>query len=254
MALALRLAAIKRFNTGAPIIALDDIVTSYDADHRRAITAMLVKEFTDFQLIITTHDERFFSYLKDQIGDKDWHYRRITRLDPDFGPRFVDHMITDDMIEARWQDGDSAANEIRQAEEEWLLSTCRDFIIDIPIRSVEGAFSYGRAELADGLATFIKNRGLNPPIVKGVNNRFLASLQRGVVENFGSHFQDAPYGHSSIGDEKARWEEFKSFRIRFVCPACGRTRFKRPTGMYNPVCKNNSCEEKFYFAAPELPK
>jgi DNA repair exonuclease SbcCD ATPase subunit len=37
LALALRLAAIRQFNVGAPIIALDDIVTSYDADHRRSI-------------------------------------------------------------------------------------------------------------------------------------------------------------------------------------------------------------------------
>ncbi|GAA0002266.1 hypothetical protein BRDID11002_22670 [Bradyrhizobium diazoefficiens] len=43
----------------------------------------------------------------------------------------------------------------------------------------------------------------------GVNNRFLDSLVKGEIENFGSHFQDGPYGDSSIGDEKARWEVFK---------------------------------------------
>jgi hypothetical protein len=35
LALSLRLAAVRKFNTGAPIAILDDIVTSYDADHRR---------------------------------------------------------------------------------------------------------------------------------------------------------------------------------------------------------------------------
>src|SRR3546814_2792612 len=35
VALALRLAAIRTFNTRLPLIALDDVVTSYDADHRR---------------------------------------------------------------------------------------------------------------------------------------------------------------------------------------------------------------------------
>jgi hypothetical protein len=59
VALALRMAAIKQFNSGAPIFALDDIVTSYDADHRRMIAAMMVTMFDDCQIIVTTHDERF---------------------------------------------------------------------------------------------------------------------------------------------------------------------------------------------------
>lgn len=248
LALALRLAAIKRFNTAAPIIALDDIVTSYDADHRRAISALLAKDFGDFQLIVTTHDERFFSYLKDQLGDKHWHYTRIIRLDPDFGPRFVDHRITDAMIEACWHDGKSAANEMRQAEEEWLLGMCRDFGVNIRIRSVERAYSYERSELADALASFLHSQGLTPPLVSGVNNRFLMSLQQGAVENFGSHFQDHPYGVGSIGDEKVRWNEFRFFRDHFVCPKCGKTRFKRPLGMNKAVCAKSGCEAQFEFA------
>ena len=38
VALALRMAAIERFNSSGPIMVLDDIVTSYDADHRRALS------------------------------------------------------------------------------------------------------------------------------------------------------------------------------------------------------------------------
>jgi ABC-type hemin transport system ATPase subunit len=43
VALALRLAAIKQFNRSAPIIALDDVVTSYDADHRRTIAGLVAE-------------------------------------------------------------------------------------------------------------------------------------------------------------------------------------------------------------------
>jgi recombinational DNA repair ATPase RecF len=250
LALALRLAAIKRFNAAAPIIALDDIVTSYDADHRRTIAALLAKEFTDFQLIITTLDERFFIYLKDQLGDKHWHYKRIIRLDPDFGPRFLDHRVTEDMIKARWNAGKSAANEMRQAEEEWLLGLCRDFGVNLRIRPVERAYSYERSELAAALAGILRDQGHTPPLVPGVNNRFLTSLQQGAIENFGSHFQDGPYGDGSIGDEKARWAEFKVFRDFFACPKCGRTRFKRPIGMTKAVCAKDGCETQFGFAEP----
>lgn len=250
VALALRMAAIKQFNTDAPIIALDDIVTSYDADHRRTIAALIATMFSDCQILITTHDERFFNYLKDQLEAKTWHFTRIIGLDPSYGPRFADHKVSDEMIEARWAAGQSAANEMRQAEEEWLLGTCRDFGVSVRIRPLERAYSYERSELASALSGFLKGAKLEPAPVPGVNNRFLTSLAAGTIENFGSHFQEVPYGDGSIGDEKARWDEFKAFRDQFACNKCGRTRFQRPLTLKKPVCAHAGCEAQFEFAVP----
>lgn len=249
VALALRMAAIKQFNGAAPIIALDDIVTSYDADHRRTIAGLIATMFGDCQILITTHDERFFNYLKDQIEAKDWQFTRIIGLDPAFGPRFADHKVSDEMIEARWNGGQSAANEMRQAEEEWLLGVCRDFGVSVRIRPLEKAYSYERSELASALASFLKGAKLEPLLVPGVNNRFLTSLQKGEIENFGSHFQDGPYGDGSIGDERTRWDEFKAFREQFTCRKCKRMRFKRPHDFKKPVCAHDGCETQFEFAA-----
>ena len=247
VALALRLAAIVRFNAAAPIVALDDVVTSYDADHRRTIAALIATVLPGFQVLITTHDERFFAYLKDQLEAKSWHFTRIIGLDPSYGPRFADHKVSDEMIQARWQDGASAANEMRQAEEEWLLATCRDFGVSVRIRPLEKAYSYERSELASALGSFLKDCKLHPAPVPGVNNRFFSSLVLGAVENFGSHFQDVPYGSGSLGDEKARWEEFKAFRGQFTCKACGRTKFQRPFPLQKPVCVHTGCEAQFGF-------
>lgn len=245
LALALRLAAIKAFNNNAPILALDDVVTSYDADHRRSIAALLATDFTGFQLIVTTHDERFYLYLRDQLSLADWRFTRIIRLDRDYGPRFADEKVTDAMIQARWDAGESAANEMRQAEEEWLLAICRDFGVSLRIRPLERAYSYERSELAAALATFLNGAKITIPLVSGVNNRFLNSLQQGVIENFGSHFQEGPYGDGSKGDEQTRWAEFRAFRALFACPKCGRTRFKRPHDFKKPVCAHGSCEAQF---------
>ena len=247
LALALRMCAVKAFNTGAPIIALDDIVTSYDADHRRTIAALIASQFAAFQLIVTTHDEQFYRFLKDQQTGADWHFVRITKLDRDYGPRFADERVTDAMISDRWDAGESAANEMRKAEEEWLLGVCRDFGVTLRIRPLERAFSYDRGELASALASFLSNTKVTPPSVPGVNNRFLSSIQQGVVENFGSHFQDTPYADGSIGDEKARWAEFVAFRDQFACPSCSRKRFKRPNDLKKPVCAHESCETQFAF-------
>lgn len=249
LALALRLAAIERCNAAVPLLVLDDIVTSYDADHRRAIASLLAKAFTNTQIILTTHDDRFFACLRDQLGDGRWRFTRIVRVDPDFGPRFSDQNVADADIERRWAEGGSAAGEMRQAEEEWLLQIARDFRVDIPIRSLERAYSYERAELAEAVGRFLKSADYEPPVVPGVNNRFLTSLRTGVVENFGAHFQDGQYGVGSIGDEKVRWGEFKHFRDLFRCPGCGKDRFQRPHPLKKPVC--SKCETPFTFSAPD---
>ncbi len=247
VALALRMAAIKQFNAAAPIMALDDIVTSYDADHRRTIAGLIATMFGDCQILIATHDERFFNYLKEQLEAKTWHFTRIIGLDSAYGPRFADHKVSDEMIEARWMNGQLAANEMRQAEEEWLLGICRDFSVSVRIRPLEKAYSYERRELADALAGFLRDAKLEPALVPGVNNRFLTSLAKGAIENFGSHFQDGPYGNGSIGDEKARWKEFKAFRDQFTCKKCNRTRFQRPFTLKKPICSHGGCEMQFEF-------
>ena len=137
------------------------------------------------------------------------------------------------------------ANEIRQSEEEWLLDICRDFRAKVVIRPVKRPYNYDRSELASALAAFLNGAGIKPPDVPGIANSFLASLQKGDVENFGSHFSDNPNAAGSKGDEGARWVEFKYFRDLFACPNCGSTRIVRPNPLSKPVCKK--CETSFAF-------
>ena len=169
-------------------------------------------------------------------------------MDP-AGPRFADHKVSDDMIDARWTDGQWAANEMRQAEEEWLLGVCRDFGVNIRIRALEKPYSYERSELAAALAGFLSGAKLTPAPIPGVKNRFIDTLIKGEVENFCSHFQDGPYGDGSMGDEKTRWAEFRAFRDQFACKSCGRTKFLRPFPLKKPVCAHDKCEAQFAFAA-----
>ena len=248
LALALRLAAIRMFNSKAPFLVLDDVVTSYDADHRKTIASALAKHFHDFQIILVTHDEQFFNLLKDQLPQGRWVFKRITEIREGFGPMFHDHQTSDEVIQAKLNAGENAGAEIRQAEEEWLLRTCREFGAKATIRPIERAFQYDRAELADSLASFLKGAKIKIPQTTTASNGFLASLQSGVVENLSSHFSENPYKSSSVGDDKARWHEFKYFRDLFKCPSCGKRRFKRPVGMSKPVCYY--CETQFAFSLP----
>lgn len=246
LGLALRLAAIRLLNRAAPIIVLDDVVTSYDADHRNTIAAVLANHFGDFQIIVVTHDEQFFLLLKDHLPEGRWLFRRITEVNPGYGPLFDNHRTPDEDIQAKLDSGESAAALMRQSEEEWLVQICRDFRTSVDMRPLDRAYQFERVELADSLAQYMNEAGLTPPSVSGVSNRFLGSLRSGVVENLGSHFSDNPYRSSSVGDDRARWKEFTFFRDQFGCPKCGGRRFMRPRGVAKPLCKK--CETSFAFA------
>ena len=249
LALALRLAAMRLLNKAVPILVLDDVVSSYDADHRKRIAGVLAKYFTAFQVIIVTHDEQFYNLIRDQLPESRWLFKRITDIRPGFGPVFDDHKTSDEVIQEKLDAGKPAANEIRQAEEEWFIDICRQFKTKVEMRSSDQAYRYDRGELAISLASFLKEVKLTPPKTEGVDGSFLSSLQTGVVENLGSHYSDNPHKVGSVGDDKARWEEFVSFRDLFECPSCGKRRFHKPLGVKIPLCM--SCQTPFAFGSSE---
>ena len=239
LALALRLAAIRMFNVGAKMLALDDIVTSYDADRRKNIASVLGDRFADFQIILVTHDEHFFDMLRGQLPASRWLFKRIKDLRDDIGPIFDDHKTRDEEIEARLAAGENAGADIRIAEEEWLTRICYEF--GTPT-TFQRNHRYTNSELAESLGKFLKAQGLTPPKVPGFANDFLSSLQNNVVENFSSHFNDNMYKSASPEDARGRWDEFKYFRSQFVC-RCGHFRFVRP--LKKPLCAK--CETPFNF-------
>ena len=245
VAIALRLAAIRAFNRNAPIIVLDDVVTSYDADHRKNIAATIAEELDGFQVVLVTHDEQFFLLLKDHLSESEFEFQRITQIDPDFGPVFSNYRTPDEVIDNKLSQRQSAGEEIRKVEEEWLLKICREFVVDVAIRPIDQPFHFNRSELASALSSFLNEKRILPPKIAGFRNGFLTSLQTGVVENFASHFSDNPNRSGSFGDEKARWDEFREFRGLFRCSKCGHSRFKRPHTIKNPLC--NKCDTPFEF-------
>lgn len=245
LALSLRFAAIKLFNKEFPFLVLDDIVTSYDSDFRSTIASVLAKHFTGQQVLLVTHDEQFFNQLQDHLNRSNWIFKRIINLDPTFGPKYADHRVQDDLIDDEHTAGNETPNKVRQAEEDWLTDICRDFGVDVRMREVNHPYRFSRAELAIALHKFLGEVGRKPPAINAYQNPFLITLQRGTIENMGSHFSDNPNTASSLGDEKTRWGHFKEFRSHFACPNCGKNRFKRPEGLTVPVCKK--CETQFAF-------
>ena len=243
LALALRLTAIRIFNTKVRIISLDDIVTSYDADHRKNIASMLNDYFGDFQIILVTHGKSFFGMLCEHLSSSYWRFKQIKELRDNVDLIFDDRRTSEVEIEKKLATGENAATEMRQMEEERLTRICHEF-------KIPTAFQRGKhtnSILAESLNKFFKEHNLEPLKVPGNANSFILILQASTIENFSSHFNDNIYKSESTGDVPRLCGEFKYFRNLFVCSKCNHSHFKMSKGLSKPVCAKRETQFSFEY-------
>ena len=80
-----------------PPIFLDDVVVSFDRNHRGMVAELLEKEFSDRQIILFTHDREWFIELKQLLNQNSWKFRALMPwLDPGTGIRWSEKDSTFD--------------------------------------------------------------------------------------------------------------------------------------------------------------
>jgi len=87
LGLAVYFTCVKKFNNKCGFIVLDDIMNSLDIEKRDTVLDLLSQEFSDFQMIILTHDyfwfqkimQRFPTWIAKKI--KGWDYKLGSRID-----------------------------------------------------------------------------------------------------------------------------------------------------------------------------
>jgi DNA repair exonuclease SbcCD ATPase subunit len=133
--------AIRRFhNNQRPalsLLILDDVLHSIDSNHRRNTADLIFSEFSDHQIIITTHDPLWFEYLKiaSRNGKGKVYQKRIASWSLDTGPVWGDHLsnyewlTSEKVIEAKPAD---KVNKAGILLEEILRNLCSNLTIAVP--------------------------------------------------------------------------------------------------------------------------
>lgn len=83
--LAIFLSAVKYFNSGFKFIVLDDIVNSFDAFKRPKVAQLLASKFSNFQILMLTHDQVFFDTMQRHFPQ--WTRYKFASWDYTTGPR-----------------------------------------------------------------------------------------------------------------------------------------------------------------------
>ena len=126
LGIALFLSMSETFNEKLGFLVLDDVVNSFDADHRGRLAKLLASEFVDRQLIVLTHDHVFYQQLTRLA--RQWRKVEITSWSYEEGPRLLGYEFGTFLEKAReclgQGDFHGATAKSRRALEELLQEAC----------------------------------------------------------------------------------------------------------------------------------
>ena len=93
IALAIRFAMLDKKISGTGVskfLVLDDLLISLDMSNREIVLDIILSDFTNYQLIILTHDRNFFELLRHRIkrkGQENWKYIEMYECEKDGMPQ-----------------------------------------------------------------------------------------------------------------------------------------------------------------------
>lgn len=72
LGLCIFLASMKLFNTKSKFFILDDVISSFDKAHRVRFGQLLLEKFSDFQILVLTHESEWFDFMASTVKGSGW--------------------------------------------------------------------------------------------------------------------------------------------------------------------------------------
>jgi hypothetical protein len=72
LGLAFFLASVRAFNKENEFFVLDDVISSFDSTHRTRFIRLLINKFSEYQIILLTHEKDFFDIASSEAKRKNW--------------------------------------------------------------------------------------------------------------------------------------------------------------------------------------
>lgn len=211
------LAAAKRYNRISRFILLDDVVNSFDAEHRAELAELLIHEFADWQILLLTHD----SILADRLQRMapGWRHHQITGWSFDGGPAFAGRRSTGDGLDEAIACGDEVeVNRLGRLHIEGeVKEVCRR--LKVPVPYVEGRKNEQRG--AAEMVRFLRRYLSASKYAKFQSSQFDALDAALSVANMTAH----PPGETvpdipAIGDIRAAIRALDEVTASLTCGEC----------------------------------
>ena len=217
LGLAVYFTCIKQFNQECKFIVLDDIMNSLDIDKRDTLLDLIEKEFSDYQVVLFTHDYYWFQKIIRRFPD--WIPKKIKGWKYDTGA-MIDVAVT---TQAEIEECLSDSTKIENAG--WLLERHVESILNELCENLwsEVRYRYTKNdpptmdELFDALYKRLKDKVKFHPVVQLVLD---TKKYEPVLRNFVSHARTNSGASISPQEVKRASEEWFKLEGEFWCGKC----------------------------------
>lgn len=228
------LASVKAFNNENKFLLLDDVISSFDANHRKRFADLLLDKFSDYQIILLTHESNWFEYVRSAVKNKNWLVNSVKWTEAK-GTHFDETPENlKGKIELKIADNntDKLGNEIR----EYLESILKDISKNLEVKLKFQSNDRNEDRMAFELLTELKGRVSKSTAFASHNALFDRAIASTFIGNKDSH--DSKYV-PSIGDLKAFWKDVQDIENLFYCNSCN-----TPVHLkyYDEAAKNIKCK------------
>jgi energy-coupling factor transporter ATP-binding protein EcfA2 len=222
LAIALFLAMAQSFNQRIGFLLLDDVINSFDVEHRGRLAELLAEGFAEWQLIVLTHDQQFFEHLSRRAPS--WRKLEFTSWSYADGPRTTQYETAGILRAARERldsgDVQGAATKARRALEELLQEVCEALWAPLPFRRGQANDKREIGELFRGLRRTLKERA------KTLLDSSVEPLLKHLEADVGATLNVAVHGsrgRAGASEVEAALERIARLDKTWTCPEC-RTR------------------------------
>ncbi|OGR47539.1 MAG: hypothetical protein A2X34_02985 [Elusimicrobia bacterium GWC2_51_8] len=218
LGICLFLASAKVFSKGNRYFVLDDVVSSFDANHRLRFVNLLLEKFSNYQILVFTHNTSWFGYFANAIKGKNWFVNKI-RWTPEGGACLEAPPLMDlkAKIEAKFSgsDPEGLGNLTRKYLEQLLKDIC--FNLQVELRFLYNSENENRMsyELLTGLKAVLKRK--KSDLLD--NSVFESLFNSSFVGNKESHDSDF---NATIPDLRTFYADVQKLEVAFRCAHCGR--------------------------------
>ncbi|MFD2588166.1 AAA family ATPase [Croceitalea marina] len=232
------LASVNAFNNKNEFIVLDDVISSFDSNHRKRFAELIFEKFSKYQIMLLTHEEDWFTNFVSPLAKKKgwlineikWTEDKGTHLEEE--PSDLRERIEVNLADSKI---DGLGNPIRR----YLEHSLKEVALNIEAKL---SFQYNHSnehrmpyELIMGIKSEIKKCSPELKAKFPVIDRIESSS---ILGNISSH--DNPF-NPKIGDLKAFWADILELEKIFICEQSDCKRPMVSLKNYDTVAKKIRC-------------
>lgn len=215
LGLSLFLASAKLFNERSRFLILDDIVTSFDQNLRRRLIRLLTAEFSDWQLILLTHEEFLYQLMRREFPSQSWSFFQV-RFDSDNGSTIQDSGASQEEFIVQKRKKHDVSNDLRKYLEQSLKDICYNLEAKVPFLYNDRNELRMSDELLAALRRSVKEHKCTEVLEKDIFTKLDGSI---LITNRASHDSSNAIND---GDIEVALGDIKNLRELFQCKDCQR--------------------------------